>query len=144
MKAKLLSFPFICFSESGLFNGLQSIQIKKILRYTVAKISQVPPLPLTNRPLSRQCWPARGAASTRPAEIILAHIHFFSKQFHRNILVPEVAVWCHISPIRVVRVRPGIVAPALPEFDHRKAFESLDTNSQSHLYVNITTLVSTP
>ena len=29
MKTKLLSFPFICFSESGLFNGLQPIQIKK-------------------------------------------------------------------------------------------------------------------
>jgi hypothetical protein len=29
MKAKTLSFPFISFSESGLFNGLQAIQIKK-------------------------------------------------------------------------------------------------------------------
>jgi hypothetical protein len=31
MKAKVLSFPFIYFSESGLFNGLQPIQIKKFL-----------------------------------------------------------------------------------------------------------------
>jgi hypothetical protein len=30
MKGNLLLFPFISFSESGLFNGLQSIQIKKI------------------------------------------------------------------------------------------------------------------
>jgi hypothetical protein len=30
MKANFLSFPFICFSESGLFNGLQPIQIKKL------------------------------------------------------------------------------------------------------------------
>jgi hypothetical protein len=29
MKAKLLSFIFIYFSESGLFNGLRPIQIKK-------------------------------------------------------------------------------------------------------------------
>jgi hypothetical protein len=29
MKGELLSFPFIYFSESGLFNGLQPIQIKK-------------------------------------------------------------------------------------------------------------------
>jgi hypothetical protein len=29
MKAKLLSFTFIYFSESGLFKGLQPIQIKK-------------------------------------------------------------------------------------------------------------------
>src|ERR1700679_3550694 len=29
MKAKLLSFPFISFSESGLFKGLGRIQIKK-------------------------------------------------------------------------------------------------------------------
>jgi hypothetical protein len=30
MKGKKLSFPFICFFESGLFNGLRPIQIKKI------------------------------------------------------------------------------------------------------------------
>jgi hypothetical protein len=30
MKAKLLSFAFISFSESSLFNGLWPIQIKKI------------------------------------------------------------------------------------------------------------------
>jgi hypothetical protein len=30
MKGNLLSFPFISFSESGLFNGLRPIQIKKI------------------------------------------------------------------------------------------------------------------
>jgi hypothetical protein len=29
MKPKLLSFAFIYFSESGLFNGLRPIQIKK-------------------------------------------------------------------------------------------------------------------
>jgi hypothetical protein len=29
MKANLLSFPFISFSESGLFKGLRRIQIKK-------------------------------------------------------------------------------------------------------------------
>ena len=29
MKGKKLSFPFICFFESGLFNGLRPIQIKK-------------------------------------------------------------------------------------------------------------------
>jgi hypothetical protein len=29
MKAKLLTFPFISFSESGLFKGLRAIQIKK-------------------------------------------------------------------------------------------------------------------
>jgi hypothetical protein len=29
MKANLLSFPFISLSESGLFKGLQGIQIKK-------------------------------------------------------------------------------------------------------------------
>jgi hypothetical protein len=29
MKANLLSFVFICFCESGLFNGLWSIQAKK-------------------------------------------------------------------------------------------------------------------
>src|ERR1700722_8626680 len=28
MKIKTLSFPFICFLEYGLFNGLQTIQIK--------------------------------------------------------------------------------------------------------------------
>jgi hypothetical protein len=33
MKANFLSFPFICFSESGLFNGLQPIQIKKTFPY---------------------------------------------------------------------------------------------------------------
>jgi hypothetical protein len=32
MKAKQLSFVFISFSESGLFNGLQPIQIKKSFR----------------------------------------------------------------------------------------------------------------
>jgi hypothetical protein len=31
MKAKLLSFAFICFLESGLFNELRPIQIKKLL-----------------------------------------------------------------------------------------------------------------
>src|ERR1700679_805904 len=31
VKANFLSFPFIYFSESGLFNGLQPIQIKKLL-----------------------------------------------------------------------------------------------------------------
>jgi hypothetical protein len=31
MKAKLLSFAFFYFSESGLFNGLRTIQIKKSL-----------------------------------------------------------------------------------------------------------------
>jgi hypothetical protein len=31
MKAKWLSFTFICFSKSGLFNGLRPIQIKKFL-----------------------------------------------------------------------------------------------------------------
>jgi hypothetical protein len=31
IKGKRLSFPFIYFSESGLFNGLQPIQIKKLL-----------------------------------------------------------------------------------------------------------------
>jgi hypothetical protein len=30
MKGKVLSFPFIYFSESGLFNGLRPIQIKKL------------------------------------------------------------------------------------------------------------------
>jgi len=28
MKAKLLSFVFICFLESGLFNALRTIQMK--------------------------------------------------------------------------------------------------------------------
>jgi hypothetical protein len=31
MKAKRLSFAFICFLESGLFNELRPIQIKKLL-----------------------------------------------------------------------------------------------------------------
>jgi len=31
MKAKSLSFAFISFCESGLFNGLRPIQIKKFL-----------------------------------------------------------------------------------------------------------------
>jgi hypothetical protein len=31
MKGESLSFPFIYFSESGVFNGLRRIQIKKIL-----------------------------------------------------------------------------------------------------------------
>jgi hypothetical protein len=30
MKAKSLSFAFISFSESGLFNGLRAIQIRKL------------------------------------------------------------------------------------------------------------------
>jgi hypothetical protein len=30
MKGQVLSFPFISFSESGLFKGLRGIQIKKI------------------------------------------------------------------------------------------------------------------
>jgi ABC-type taurine transport system substrate-binding protein len=29
IRGKTLAFPFISFSESGLFNGLQRIQIKK-------------------------------------------------------------------------------------------------------------------
>jgi hypothetical protein len=33
MKGKVLSFPFISFSESGLFNGLRPIQIKKIFPF---------------------------------------------------------------------------------------------------------------
>jgi hypothetical protein len=34
MKAKVLSFPFIYFSESRLFNGLQRIQIEKIFSFS--------------------------------------------------------------------------------------------------------------
>src|SRR3984885_8016305 len=30
MKAKMLAFAFICFLESGLFNGLRPIQVKKV------------------------------------------------------------------------------------------------------------------
>jgi hypothetical protein len=42
MKAKLLSFPFISFSESGLFKGLRPIQIKKsgLASQVVRKMSQ--------------------------------------------------------------------------------------------------------
>ena len=42
MKAKLLSFPFIFFSESGLFKGLRPIQIKKsgLASQVVRKMSQ--------------------------------------------------------------------------------------------------------
>jgi hypothetical protein len=38
MKAKLLSFTFICFSESGLFNELRP---KKIKKSTAALISRL-------------------------------------------------------------------------------------------------------
>jgi len=34
MKAKVLSFVFISFSESGLFNGLHPIQIQKIFSFS--------------------------------------------------------------------------------------------------------------
>jgi hypothetical protein len=57
-----------------------------------------------------------------------------------------------ISPLR--KLRPGahiadpcrgkFAASALPEFDHPKAFESLDTNSQSLFYVNMMTIDSNP
>jgi hypothetical protein len=38
MKAKLLSFAFIYFSESGLFNGLRSIQIKKTAAFSTPAV----------------------------------------------------------------------------------------------------------
>jgi hypothetical protein len=42
LKAKSLLFPFISFSESGLFNGLQPIQIKKSFP-SFLRIPQAPP-----------------------------------------------------------------------------------------------------
>ena len=41
MKAKVLSFVFITFSESGLFNGLQPIQIQKLFSLFRLNISRV-------------------------------------------------------------------------------------------------------
>jgi hypothetical protein len=42
MKEKLLSFAFNFFCESGLFKGLQPIQMKKFFpRHTVAELSQI-------------------------------------------------------------------------------------------------------
>jgi hypothetical protein len=43
MKAKVLSFPFIYFSESGLFNGLQPIQIKNF--FLLIPCPKLPPAP---------------------------------------------------------------------------------------------------
>jgi hypothetical protein len=40
MKAKVLSFVFMSFSESGLFNGLQPIQIKNSPSYFSRLISR--------------------------------------------------------------------------------------------------------
>jgi hypothetical protein len=40
MKAKMLSFPFICFSESGLFNELRPIQIKKSFSFLRPRTSR--------------------------------------------------------------------------------------------------------
>jgi hypothetical protein len=41
MKAKVLSFVFITFSESGLFNGLRPIQIQKIVSFSKLSTSRV-------------------------------------------------------------------------------------------------------
>jgi hypothetical protein len=41
MKAKKLAFPFISFSESGLFNGLQPIQIKKCRPQYLQSVSAI-------------------------------------------------------------------------------------------------------
>ncbi len=41
---KTLSFPFTCFSESGLFNGLQAEKIKKIRSQSqVVRENQIKP-----------------------------------------------------------------------------------------------------
>jgi hypothetical protein len=48
MKAKSLSFAFIYFSESGLFNGLRRIQVKKsgLVSSSLQNVSSAPLLVL--------------------------------------------------------------------------------------------------
>src|ERR1700677_5345992 len=55
MKAKLLSFPFISFSESGLFKGLRRIQIKNLLPFPLA--SGVARRPSDGHPVGRPALP---------------------------------------------------------------------------------------
>src|ERR1700677_3505354 len=81
MKAKLLSFPFICFSESGLFNGLRPIQIKKILSLVTLWLKYH-----KSRFLCPPLTAGRRVIHVRSAEIHLAHIQFFRKKMSKNFM----------------------------------------------------------
>jgi FAD binding domain of DNA photolyase len=75
---KILSFTYVYFSESGLFNGLQPIKIKKSfpVSHCVRNATRGPsPLPLSPRASTT-------ANSIRPTETRIAHILDFEKHLH--------------------------------------------------------------
>jgi hypothetical protein len=78
-------FTSVYFFESGLFNELRPIQIKKIpvLSQVVCETSQRAPSPLPSRPGAPST-----ARSMRPTEIGIAHVLDFEKRLHvKNFIV---------------------------------------------------------
>jgi hypothetical protein len=82
MKEKFLSFPFINFSESGLFKGLQAKKIKKFL----ARRTRVPGCApnMSNSARLHSKLSSRRARVTESSIDILAAVSGFGKQ---NILM---------------------------------------------------------
>jgi hypothetical protein len=88
MKGKVLSFPFIYFSESGLFNGLQAIQMKKFLPFStrVVGCSQKVSTHLATAVPPRFALPLPvGQRSQLPVITIPYHIlRFFANKLNRK------------------------------------------------------------
>jgi hypothetical protein len=68
MKIKGLSFPFISFSELGLFNGLQRIQIKKIVSFACS---------LASRPELRRLYVLQSEHHSRASAFQKANVQEF-------------------------------------------------------------------
>jgi hypothetical protein len=73
MKAKLLSFAYVYFLESGLFNGLQAIQIKKFLALVSGCVQPQ---------FCRRMAPRPTAVSIRSMTIVIARVRNFGKKMY--------------------------------------------------------------
>jgi hypothetical protein len=79
---KMLSFTYVYFSESGLFNGLQPIQIKKTFPVSSRWVSNVTGVPFAFAILAMRFFNCEFEPTNR---MNIAHILSFEKKLRRKI-----------------------------------------------------------